>query len=93
LLVGPWLATDFTASLDVDVAATLRAPLLHDAAAIHLTVAAGWSPYGAAAWNSSVRIGPWLAMTPTWGVQLELGLTLRGLHERDVFVTLGITRL
>jgi hypothetical protein len=92
LLAGPWLTTDARHTLDVDGALTARLPLVHGIGALQLTGLGGWSPLGDASWNAGVRFGPWLALTPTWAVQLELGGAVRG-DQREAFVTVGVSRL
>ena len=93
LLLGGWIATDFAHVLDLDVSATVRVPLIHDAGAIHITGTTGWSPYGAAPWNAGVRVGPWVAITPRWALHLDLGGSLHGLAQRDAFATIGFSSL
>lgn len=41
LAAGAWVGSDLAHALDVDVAAAIRAPLLHDVAAIQLTATGG----------------------------------------------------
>ncbi len=93
IVAGPWLSTDVTSVTGVDLAIAGRIPLLHDTGAVQITTTIGWSPGGEAAWNAGLRAGPWLAVTPRWAVHLDLGATLRGLHEREAFATLGVSYL
>lgn len=93
LLVGPWFETDVTAPTSVDLAVVGRIPLLHDTGAIHVTTTMGWSPSSDAAWNVGLRVGPWVALTPTWALHLDLGGVLRGFAEREVLGTFGLTYL
>ena len=91
LVIGPWISTDVTSITGVDVAIAGRIPLLHDTGAIQITTTMGWSPRSDAAWNAGVRVGPWLAVTPSWAVHLDVGGTLRGLREREALATLGLS--
>ncbi len=93
LMIGPWLSTELTSVTGVDLAVVGRLPLLHDSGAIQITTTIGWSPTGDASWNAGARIGPWLALTPSWALHLDLGGTVRGQRDRDVFGTLGLTYL
>ncbi len=93
LVIGPWLSTDVTSVTGVDLAIGGRIPLLHDTGAVQITTTMGWSPSSDAAWNAGLRAGPWLAVTPSWAVHLDVGGSLRGLHEREVFATLGLSYL
>ncbi|CAN5921091.1 hypothetical protein BH11MYX3_BH11MYX3_05010 [soil metagenome] len=93
LVIGPWLVTDVTSVTGVDLAFGGRIPLLHDTGAVQITTTMGWSPSGDASWNAGLRAGPWLAVTPSWAVHLDVGGMLRGLHEREAVATLGLTYL
>ncbi|MCX5742836.1 MAG: hypothetical protein NT062_10105, partial [Proteobacteria bacterium] len=88
LLVGPWL----TSALDLDLAAAIRLPILHDTGAIQLTLLGGYATLDAT-WTVGARVGPWFAFTPTWAAHLDLGVATRGLHEREATVTFGLSRL
>ena len=90
LLVGPWLEANHPAA-SVNVAVVGRIPLLHDTGAVHVTTTMGWSSVGT--WTTGIRVGPWIALTPTWALHLDLGGTLRGFDERALFATFGVTYL
>lgn len=90
LLVGPW----FESSIDkqhLDLAIVARIPLLHDTGAIHVTATGGYSTVDT--WNAGLRIGPWVALTPSWALHLDLGGVSSGLDRHDVFATFGVTYL
>lgn len=98
LLVGPSLRFEARdASLDLDLAVTLRAPILADAAALQLTALGGYTPLGASGWNAGVRAGAWVALDPRWALHLDAGGTVHSLEEAerpiDLTVTLGLSRL
>ena len=97
LLAGPWIRSDVRdGMLDLDGAIALRVPLLADTAAIHLTATGGYTVIEATGANAAGRIGVWLALNPTWAVQIDAGYGARRLDAdpfREAFVTLGITRL
>jgi hypothetical protein len=93
LLIGPWVESQVTAVTGVDLAVVGRLPLLHDTGAIHITTTMGWSPTSDADWNVGLRVGPWIALTPTWALHLDLGGVLRGFAEREAFATFGLTYL
>jgi hypothetical protein len=91
LLIGPWLETNRPASQSANVAVVGRLPLLHDTGAIHVTTTMGWST--ASPWTVGLRIGPWVALTPTWALHLDLGGVLRGFAERELIGTFGLSYL
>ncbi len=90
LLVGPWFESTIHAQ-NLEVAVVGRIPLLHDTGAIHITTSVGYSTLGD--WTAAMRVGPWIALTPTWALHLDLGGELRGLSDRSVFGTFGVTYL
>ena len=91
LLVGPWFENIHPASLSANLAVVGRIPLLHDTGAIHITTTMGWNTHST--WDVGLRIGPWIALTPTWALHLDLGGTLGGFDERALFATFGVTYL
>lgn len=90
LLVGPWVESSIR-SLGANLAVVGRIPLLHDTGAIHITATAGYDT--SSNWDVGLRVGPWIALSPKWALHLDLGGTLRGLSERAVFGTFGLTYL
>ncbi len=92
LLLGGWIASDFGRTVDLDLVAAIRYPLLHGTGAIQLSLTGGWSPVGAG-YNLGARIGPWLAITPTWALHLDVGAVERGTNQRDLVGTFGISWL
>jgi hypothetical protein len=108
LLVGPWIRYEpLVAPLDLDLAATLRAPILTDVAAVQLTLLGGYTaiaddlaPTG---WNAGARAGVWVALDPTWALSLDAGLMAHQLGSAttaigddrtvDLSVTFGVSRL
>lgn len=90
LLVGPWFESTIEAQ-HVDLAVVGRIPLLHDTGALHVTTTAGYSTVGT--WNAGLRVGPWVALTPSWALHLDLGAQLSGFARRDVFATFGLSYL
>ena len=89
LAVGPMVGAHTSGAIDLDLAAVARAPLFNDTAALQLAVTAGPTVNGANAWNLGARAGVWLAVTPRWGVNVDLGARMNGLEEVDLFATLG----
>lgn len=84
LLVGPWFGAE--PKLEIDAALALRVPFLANTAAVELI-----GTVGSTLWrdeNAAVRLGLWLAWTPSWAVQLDVG---RSTH--DWFGTIGLSRL
>ena len=90
LLVGPWFESTIHAQ-NLALAVVGRIPLLHDTAAIHITTSLGYSTLGD--WTAAVRVGPWIAVTPSWALHLDIGGELSGFARRDVFGTFGLTYL
>lgn len=90
LLVGPWFESTIDAQ-HAAVAVVGRIPLIHDTGAIHVTTTLGYST--ADLWTAGVRIGPWVALTPSWALHLDLGGQLSGFARRDVFATFGVSYL
>ena len=90
LLIGPWFESTIR-SQSANLAVVGRIPLLHDTGAIHVTATAGYDT--ATDWDVGLRIGPWVALSPKWALHLDLGGTLRGLDDRAVFATFGVTYL
>lgn len=88
LLLGPWVESTIHAQ-HADLAVVGRIPLLHDTGAIHITTTAGYSTSGD--WTAAVRVGPWIALTPTWALHLDIGGELTGFARRDLFGTFGVT--
>lgn len=93
LMAGAELRTDGDRTLDVDVAAVVRVPLIHDVGALHATAFAGYAPAGDARWTAGLRVGPWVALTPRWALGLDVGGVLRGHGDREITATLGIAAL
>lgn len=98
-LIGPALRVEpLDAPLDLDLAVVMRFPILADAAALELTVLGGYTPWGASDWNAGVRGGAWVALNPSWAMQLEAGAAAHRLGSDsgstvDWTITLGVSRL
>jgi AhpC/TSA family protein len=91
LALGGWLALGSEAVVDADVAAAVRYPLLHGTGAIQLTLTAGWSSTGPG-YNLGARVGPWIAISPTWALHLDVGAIQRG-DDHEAIATFGVSRL
>jgi hypothetical protein len=98
LLVGPWIRYEpLVAPLDLDLALTLRAPILADAAAVQLTLLGGYTAISEdmrpRSWNAGLRAGVWVAVDPSWALRLDAGLMAHGDDTLDLAVTFGVSRL
>jgi hypothetical protein len=98
LLVGPRLASEpRDAPIDLDLAVIARAPLWARAGAIELGAAGGYTPWGVAGGNASLRAGMWFATSPRWALQLDVAVTVHGLgfdaRSTELSAALGVARL
>jgi hypothetical protein len=74
------------ANLELDGVAALRLPFWEDRAAVELAVLGGWSVLGTTGPNVQVRTGVWVALTPTWALQID---ATGGAHDLDGDTRLG----
>ena len=94
VLAGPVLGFEPRQSpLDVDLELVLRAPIWANAGAIELGLAGGYTAFDDRGANGAARAGLWFAVSPTWSVQLDAGVSLHAHDTVGVFATLGIARL
>ncbi|MDB4961205.1 MAG: AhpC/TSA family [Myxococcales bacterium] len=97
LLVGPMIRYEpLLAPLDLDLAVTLRAPILADAAAVQLTLLGGYTAIAddlaPTTWNAGVRGGVWVALDPSWALSLDAGIMTHD-GTPDLAVMFGVSRL
>lgn len=94
LLLGPWVGFEPRhAPLDLDAALVLREPIWHGIGALELGAVGGWNASGATGWNVGGRAGLWIAVSPSFSVQLGAGLTVHDGDETAAFATIGVARL